>query len=286
CHIAVEKYRRMQAAKAAESQPVPPPPPPGPAEPPAQTELPPSAGPLPPPVHHALVTDEEDREPINFREHLPRVFHYPFSGVGPWVMGATISFLIVASFIPFAGFFLTIVGYGYFCAYCFRVVTTTADSPDDPAPWPGMENPGSGLILPIIKIAWAGIASYLPAGLYLFFISPIGPMDPVFWLLMLAGAVYAPMGLLAVVMSGNFLALNPFVVVPAILRTFKDYIFCLIAMVVVMVMRGLFESILKVPIPILGSAIQWFITLYFLTVEMRILGLLYAANEEELGWYT
>ena len=113
-----------------------------------------------------------------------------------------------------------------------------------------------------------------------------GLLDPVFWALVVLGSMYYPMALLTVAMSGNFLALNPLVVIPAIMRAPFDYIICLVAFMLVVGLGAVTKQLLALPVPFVGPAIQIFLTLYFMLVEMRLLGLFYNANEDNLNWYT
>jgi hypothetical protein len=40
-----------------------------------------------------------------------------------------------------------------------------------------------------------------------------------------------------------------------------------------------------VPVPLVPALISGFLNLYVLSVAMRILGLLYASNEDKFGWF-
>jgi len=41
-----------------------------------------------------------------------------------------------------------------------------------------------------------------------------------------------------------------------------------------------------IEIPLLPALVASFLSLYWLTVEMRIIGLLYYTNKEKLGWFS
>ena len=94
------------------------------------------------------------------------------------------------------------------------------------------------------------------------------------------------MSLLTVAMSGNFLALNPLVVIPSIMRAPLDYLVCLVAFGLVVGLSAVTKVILNLPVPLLGPAVQIFLGLYFMLIEMRLLGLFYNANSQELDWYS
>ena len=48
--------------------------------------------------------------------------------------------------------------------------------------------------------------------------------------------------------------------------------------------KGLLRHFGALPIPFLGPMLDTAITLYFMMVEMRLLGILYNANLEKLNW--
>jgi len=168
-----------------------------------------------------------------------------------------------------------------------KVINSSADGDPEPPSWPGFSDFSTDIIAPLVKVVWAFVACYIPAGLYLIFVSGIrGLTDPFFWVLVILGSVYYPMALLTVAMSGNFLALNPLVVIPAIMRAPLDYLICLAAFMLIVGLSAVAKQILAIPVPLLGTAIQIFLSLYFMLIEMRMLGLFYNANAEDLDWYT
>src|SRR3954452_5744658 len=99
------------------------------------------------------------------------------------------------------------------------------------------------------------------------------------------GAIYFPMALLAVAVTDNFLALSPHVVMPSILRVLAPYLVACLVLGLLLVVRIGFEVLMGfVPVPFLPSIVLGFVSLYFLVIEMRILGLLFRSNRARLGW--
>ena len=93
------------------------------------------------------------------------------------------------------------------------------------------------------------------------------------------------MALLAVAVTDSFLALSPHIVVPAIVRIFFPYLVaCLILAALAALRMGMVYGLAKVPILLLPIVIDGFVSLYFLIVEMRILGLLFRSYRGRLGW--
>ena len=70
------------------------------------------------------------------------------------------------------------------------------------------------------------------------------------------------------------------------MRAPLDYLICLVAFMLVLGLSVVARQILALPVPLLGPAIQIFLSLYFMIIEMRMLGLFYNANAEDLDWYT
>lgn len=93
------------------------------------------------------------------------------------------------------------------------------------------------------------------------------------------------MALLAVAVTDNFLALSPHVVMPSIFRVLLPYLLACVLLGLLVGLRVGFQLLMNsVPIPFLPSIILGFVSLYFLVIEMRILGLLFRSYRERLGW--
>ena len=103
----------------------------------------------------------------------------------------------------------------------------------------------------------------------------------------LFGCVCFPMAFLAVSMFDSVAAVNPLLVIPSILRIPLQYLLTVLLLGGVLALRWAGEAFLEnlLPIPILAGIVLGFAGLYLLTVEMRILGLLYLANKDRLGWF-
>ena len=103
---------------------------------------------------------------------------------------------------------------------------------------------------------------------------------------LLGGAAYYPMSILAVSMFDTIGAMNPLVVVPAMFRAAKEYATVLVLMAVIFGLKlggEYVAGLLK--IPFLPTFIASALGLYFLIVQMRMLGLMYYARREDLGWF-
>ena len=95
------------------------------------------------------------------------------------------------------------------------------------------------------------------------------------------------MAFMAVSVSDSMAAANPLLVIPSILRIPLQYLLTVLLLGSVLALRWAGEAFLEslLPMPFLAGIILGFVSLYLFTVEMRILGLLYLANQDRLGWF-
>jgi len=112
------------------------------------------------------------------------------------------------------------------------------------------------------------------------------------------GCLYFPMAFLAVAIKDNVMAANPLVVVPSILKVPVAYFVTVIlfgAIFGASQLGNLIAAGMKLvtftttsgPVLLLaiGFRMLWsFISVCLLTINMRILGLLYLTRKDDLGW--
>ena len=113
------------------------------------------------------------------------------------------------------------------------------------------------------------------------------------------GCLYFPMAFLAAAMKDTALAANPLVVVPSIIKVPAEYIVTVILMTSIFGFQKLGDLVAGEAIGVslrttsmsvmflsFGLKVCWnFISVYLLTVNMRILGQLYVAKKDDLGWF-
>ncbi|MFH1139677.1 MAG: hypothetical protein V1816_26675 [Pseudomonadota bacterium] len=245
----------------------------------------------PPPLGRAALLHEEDeRPPLNFWEHFPRSFLYPFTGNGLYILlGGAIFFTIIhyLLYIIFIGWMIGLATSCYLLAYFFKVMTSSAEGEDKPPDWPDFSNLFQDIISPVVKMLLTVFVSFLPAILVLI-IRPAPDLETNLLLaggLAVLGAVYYPMALLAFVMSGRLAGLTPIVVIPAILKMPLIYLVGIMTYGFLIPVAALAQGYLAIPIPILGAVLYSALGMYFNMVQMRVLGLMYAANAERLNWF-
>lgn len=243
------------------------------------------------------VTFQAPRQRSFFRE-LPRAAIYPFRGMGLMIMiAATLLFAGLQFFnVGFIGLIVQVVVLGYLFTYVQNIIHSTAVDDDELPDLPPMDEVfsgffkmiGVGLISfgPALVVAWLAIAKELPA-------AGIALIPAVIF-----GCVYFPMAFLAVAIKDTVAAANPLVVAPSILRVPFEYLVTVILLGAVFGARWLGDAVSDI---MAGQALRttsmskmfllfglrclWaFISVYLLTVTMRILGLLYLTKSHRLGW--
>ncbi len=240
---------------------------------------------------------EVPEEKSFFRE-LPRAFVYPFRGMGILILIVATILFAALGFLGrgIMGLLIQIVAIGYLYSYVQNIIHSTAAGEDKLPDLPAMDDVFSGCFRligtvlmafgPAMVLAYLAIAQEQPtAGIAL--IPAI-----------IFGCVYLPMAFLAVAMKDNVMASNPLVVVPSILRVPLEYLVTAILVVGMFGVRFLgdrisgemavqaFEtrSMSEMLMLFCLRALWAFLSVYLLTVTMRILGLLYLTKRDRLGW--
>lgn len=231
---------------------------------------------------------EEAAPKKGFFEQVPGAFAFPFKrgGLMLIVIGGLFFWLAGATAGVTFGVIGAVIGGGYLAAYMLRIINHTANGGDELPDWPGFADMWEdivlpfGLILAVNLFSFAPAIAYFAAGIYYHILN--------FWIfvaLLGLGLFYLPMGLLGAAIYDSVSGLNPVMIIPSIFKTFGAYLVACTVMVLIAVLRGVFSVVLpRIPVLFVGSAIEGILSFYFITVEMRILGLLYRTYEERLGW--
>ena len=94
------------------------------------------------------------------------------------------------------------------------------------------------------------------------------------------------MAFLALAMSDSVLSINPFVVIPAIMKIPLEYMAVLTIAGLILSTKVLQQVFVYFfPIHVLPNLVAAGLGLYFLTVQGRLLGLMYYAKRDRLGWF-
>jgi len=235
-----------------------------------------------------MAAEKERIEETSFMSHLPRAFSYPFKSGGLLMLSIGAVFITIVLFFSKYAFMFGIIGYafvgGYLASFMMKIISHSADGEINLPDWPDLSEWWDDILSPMFRMIAVTIVSYFPLLLYLAYsLWTRNYSTPVMVALLVLCTLYQPMALLAMSMLGSVAALNPIHMLPAIFRVPGDYLIACLIFLVLFFMKGVFHFL--VAIPILGPFLDNFIMLYLLTVEMRILGLIYYSNKEKLAWF-
>lgn len=236
----------------------------------------------------------------SFFSRLPSSFIYPFKGSGVLVLIVSAMVFTALEFMSggLFGILFTILAAGYLFSYMQNIIHSTASEDDQMPELPGFD----GLFGAFGRLAGAVLMSFGITIVVGILALQRGEAPNVVALVgsLAFGALYFPMALLAVAMKDSIAAANPLIVVPAILKVPLEYLITVIVMAVVIAFRLLGEGIvasiaaktyttrdMSVLFTALGVRAFWSLaTVYLLSVNMRVLGLLYVSKKQKLGWFS
>ncbi len=230
-----------------------------------------------------------------FYKSIPGAFVYPFKRNGLLLLASgTLVFGIFDFFLSYRVNGLLMVGRwvgglfsacitGYVFLYLQTIITSTAIGEDDMPNWPEYESWWDSAIQPYLRLLGIFAACIAPAILCLLYAGQAGRLLSI--ALLILGFCYAPMALLAVAMDDSLFGLNPLLIVPSIFRVPLEYLVsCLLLCVLLFVLGGLTVLTDGLHQPFVSQILGMFLSLYFMVVVMRLLGLLYYTRKDRFGW--
>ncbi len=207
---------------------------------------------------------------------------YPFKGTGKYILiiGAILSFLVsAASYIPFLGLIIAIGASGYFTAYMFDVINSTACGRDEACEWPGFQDFFSDLVMPWLCMLSASFFSFVPYVLVSILFEDSRLISIAFLVL---GFVHLPMAILCVAICRAMRSALWTNTVPIIANCLPQYFILVLVTGGLYLLISVLNNILS-NIPILGWFISFFLGMYSLMVSGRIIGLFYRENKHLIG---
>jgi hypothetical protein len=234
-----------------------------------------------------------------FAGRLGGAFLYPFKGDGMVLLATGTIFYAIINAASFFAQFAFVYGLavilmvsafatGYLISYLRRILISSATGEEKMPDWPDISELWDDIVAPSLQFLGTVAVCYLPAAAVLLFVARDNPWaGPARVAATLFGCGCFPMAYLAVSMFDSVGALNPLLIFPSILRIPFQYLVTVLLLAGVLAIRWTGETFLErlLPIPFLVRIVFGFVGLYLLTVEMRILGVLYLANKERLGWF-
>ncbi len=248
--------------------------------------------PSPPKRVTRLLPSSPAKKQKSFYKNIPGAFRYPFKRNGLILLASgTIFFGLLNFAYSFLGGFVSLIGIGigifitgYLFSFMQDIISSSAMGEEEMTSWPDYLNFYDSGLQPWLELAGTLVVTLGPG----FACARFAP-DEYEWCsitLLILGCLYLPMGLLAITMYGSLVALNPLTVIISIFRVPREYlVLCLLLGLLFCVSFSLKIVFARyVEIAIIPSIVEQFLSLYFLTVEMRLLGLLYYAKRDRLGW--
>jgi hypothetical protein len=192
------------------------------------------------------------------------------------VIGAVLSLLLsLASYVPFLGLIIAIGASGYFAAYMFKIINSTASGQDEPCDWPEFQNFFDDLLMPWLCMVSATFFSFAPYGLVSIITGHSSVMTGALFVL---GFAHLPMAILCVALFGTPRAAFWTTTLPGILNCLPQYFVLVLFTGGLYLLSSLLGNVLN-NIPILGWFVSFFLGMYSLMVLGRIVGLFIRENQ-------
>ncbi len=223
-----------------------------------------------------------------FYQEAASVLTYPFRGNGPALLiGGGVVFTALALLYKVMGVFCwlpILITAGYLASYMMTIIDSSGRGNREPPDYPDFMNFGDSIIGPF----WiATCASLFPAVFPLGYIFLCGINLGVIPFVAL-GLFYWPMALTAgSIFQSCMPVMNPALVIRAIRACGVEYLLGVLVVYGLVLVSWLAQVLADMALPALAShvAIQ-VLGLYFLMVEMHILGCIYKNHDEEIGWFS
>lgn len=245
-------------------------------------------------VQMELVADEGGER--GFFSRIGGAFVYPFRSTGLLILiAATLVFAALSAMGGIFSILLTMAATGYLFLFLQNIIHSTAAGDETMPSMPDFD----GLFGAFFTLLGTVIISFiLPVGLGIAKLFDVEIPTNLLIGSVFISLLYFPMAFLAVAMLDSVAAANPLVVIPSILRVPAQYLVTVILLCGVYGVRLLGDlassaagdltytttdmSVLFATLA--GRALWSFLSIYLLTVSMRILGLLYVTQRDKLNW--
>jgi hypothetical protein len=233
---------------------------------------------------HRLTPAERGLQPVSFEATLGTAFGYPFKGQGGVMLVLGTLFLSVVSLlfkIPILGWAFLGLTAAYIVAFLTKIIWSTALGGDEAPEWPEMARMWTNIFKPFVLVGIAAGLTGGPAAAWYYFHPSV---DGVFLLLAVGGAAFFPMGLACTALTGSPVGLNPILWLATMVKVPGEYFLACFVFFMAAALKAAGEALAS-QIPYAGPVVGTFLLLYFLMVEMRILGLTFQANRVKIGWF-
>jgi hypothetical protein len=253
----------------------------------ANPPIPPPVSAVPQPPRAQPVLLQPVPKPVSFYRTMPGVFLFPLRGNGLvlWLSGVMFFLLlhILIGILWLLVFWAGLIAVIYLFSFMQGIVTTSAVGGRDAPDWPDAGDWREVARGPLLQMLGVMAVCLGPAIVYWRWSGDVQP-----WLaaaLWVGGLWYLPMGLLAVAMHQSLSALNPRLIVSAILRVPGPYAATCAALGLLLAIGFAVNFLSRVwRLPLTPSQVDGIVLLYMLLVLARLAGLLYYTNKDRLAW--
>ena len=202
---------------------------------------------------------------------------FSFLGGATWVLSHV---MFAGGIIGVAYILCLVMTVGYSFSFMQNVVQSSARGDEAMPDWPEISAFWDDMVVPFFRFLTLWLVCLGP-GVGVLFLSPAAGIG-----LLLLGLFCLPMAILTVSMADSIGGLNPFVVFSGIGKAPLPYLAtCGVFLLVIAVTHGTQMLLEWTGIPIIPTVLSSFISLYGISVEMRLLGLLYYTNKSKLAWF-
>jgi len=228
-----------------------------------------------------------EQEP--YLHHLGRALRYPLRpGSVIAILGCALV-MVVLGFLPLGGFF----AFGIQWSFLFAVIRQSSRGSTEFEP-PEASDPWEAILMPAVRGLIALAILWVPALLRAGAVLAGGGVgsavelatDPVLWLLLLAGVLYAPSAILHAAFGSSFGMLNPVRVVGTAVRLGGDYLLAVGAVLLVFLSAYLFDFLFPAAfgaIPFVSALLRETAGLVAPTFAAHLLGLLLYVRGDDAG---
>jgi hypothetical protein len=202
---------------------------------------------------------------------------FSFLDGGRWVL----SHFKFAGVLGLAYWLCLIMSVGYLFAFMQNIVQASSQGEEKMPDWPEISGFWDDLAIPFFRFGVIWFLCLGPGIAVMLFVSPLAGLP-----LLFLGLFCLPMAILTVCLADGIAGLNPIIIFSGIGKVPLPYLtICGIFLVIIALMHGSRMLLELTGIPVLPTVISTFISLYGITVEMRLLGLLYFTNKSKLAWF-
>jgi hypothetical protein len=202
---------------------------------------------------------------------------FSFLDGGRWVL----SHFKFVGVLGLAYWLCLIMSVGYLFAFMQNIVQASSQGEEKMPDWPEISGFWDDLAIPFFRFGVIWFLCLGPGIAVMLFVSPMAGVP-----LLFLGLFCLPMAILTVCLADGIAGLNPIIIFSGIGKVPLPYLtICGIFLVIIALMHGSRMLLELTGIPVLPTVISTFISLYGITVEMRLLGLLYFTNKSKLAWF-